>query len=95
MPRQYHVYVGGQPVEWDFDFETEKLIYLSDCNISADGIKILYDVQVLFVSGCIVDLCEHNALFSWFTPVPHSIFSALSRITIWNCKNMKKLFLSN
>ncbi|XVF78242.1 hypothetical protein PTKIN_Ptkin14bG0114800 [Pterospermum kingtungense] len=91
-PRQYRISVGE--VRGFFLGKEEKFIELFVCNICRDNTKVLSDVEVFTIVRCMVDLREANAFFSMFIPVPLNIFSSLSRITIVECKNIKKLFSS-
>ncbi|XVF78199.1 hypothetical protein PTKIN_Ptkin14bG0111000 [Pterospermum kingtungense] len=93
-PRKYRIFVG--PADASIYWEWDKWISIDGGGIYfTDGMKIPYDVQSLNVLHMIVGLCEKEALFSGFIiPVPHNIFSSLSRINIWECKNIKKLFSS-
>ncbi|XVF78218.1 hypothetical protein PTKIN_Ptkin14bG0112600 [Pterospermum kingtungense] len=90
-PRQYCIYVGNQ-LEY---YESEKSVELNGCSICTHDIKLPSDVEVLIIEDCIIDLCEKESFFSWFTPVPLKIFLSLSRVRINFCETIKKLFSSN
>ncbi|XVE50280.1 hypothetical protein DITRI_Ditri01bG0149700 [Diplodiscus trichospermus] len=94
-PSQYYIHVGNQLDDSAFYCELEKFIELNSFIICKNDIKVLSDVAVLNVVKCTVDLCEEEAFFCMFIPVPYDIFSSLYRIEVVNCKNIKKLFSSN
>ncbi|XVF78063.1 hypothetical protein PTKIN_Ptkin14bG0098100 [Pterospermum kingtungense] len=110
-PRQYHILAGSinywfyatlvRPIEDDshgyYEDEWDKLIELDGGNICCTyGIKIPSDVQCLSIQNINEEEDEEEPLFSWFIiPMPRDIFSSLSRIDIFSCKNIKKLFSSN
>ncbi|XVF78068.1 hypothetical protein PTKIN_Ptkin14bG0098600 [Pterospermum kingtungense] len=97
VPREYNIFVGPLgPLKLSHN----KLIRFGGGNICcAHAIKMPFDVQYLGIENIIVDLCEEEdkeAFFSKFiTPIPHNIFSSLSTIHIWKCKNINKLFSSS
>ncbi|XVF78066.1 hypothetical protein PTKIN_Ptkin14bG0098400 [Pterospermum kingtungense] len=97
-PHQYHIFVGSLGPSM---FGRNKWIRLGGHgggNICCThATKIPSAVECLGIENIIVDLCEaEEAFFSKFIiPVPHNIFSSLSEISIWECKNIKKLFSSN
>ncbi|XVF78160.1 hypothetical protein PTKIN_Ptkin14bG0107100 [Pterospermum kingtungense] len=97
-PRDYLILVGPE-VEIDSDSDWDKVIDINGGVIyCTHGIKIPSDVQYLGIGNITVGLCEEEkeALFfsGFIIPVPHNIFSSLSGINIWECKNIKKLFSS-
>ncbi|KAL4376224.1 hypothetical protein GQ457_02G038010 [Hibiscus cannabinus] len=93
-PSQYIISVGDveRVGSWN---RVGKLIVVGGCKIYTYQIMLPPDIEELEIHNCNLDCSEEYPLFSrsiLFSPVS---FSSLKSLSIYDCRNMKKLFSPN
>ncbi|KAK8633390.1 hypothetical protein V6N13_014236 [Hibiscus sabdariffa] len=94
-PRKYTIYVGD--VEWDVVSlnEVGKFIGVRGCKIYTYQIMLPRSIEELQIHNCNLDGSKEYPLFSRFIIFSLASFSSLKYLSIYDCRNMKKLFSPN